>query len=60
MVLTTPVHVLAFTALQMPVLDIAAWLLMTLSFVYCAVKIINTPNDEWDLAPLGLPTGATS
>ena len=26
---------------------------MTLAFVYCAVKIVKTPNDEWDLPPLG-------
>jgi hypothetical protein len=60
MLLTTPVHVLSFVVLQMPALDMAAWLLMTLSFAYCAVKIIKTPNDEWDLPPLGLPTGARS
>jgi hypothetical protein len=53
MLLTTPMHVLAFVVLQMPALDMAAWLLMTLAFVYCAVKIIKTPNDEWDLPPLG-------
>jgi len=60
MLLTTPVHVLSFVVLQMPALDMAAWLLMTLSFACCAVKIIKTPNDEWDLPPLGLPTGARS
>jgi len=38
----------------------AAWLLMTLAFACCAFKIIQTPNDEWDLPPLGLPTGARS
>jgi hypothetical protein len=32
----------------------AAWLLMTLAFVYCAVKSTKTPNDEWDLPPLRL------
>jgi hypothetical protein len=53
MLLTTPMHVLAFVVLQMPALDMAAWLLMTLAFVYCAVKIVKTPNDEWDLPPLG-------
>jgi hypothetical protein len=53
MLLTTPVHVLAFVVLQMPVLDMAAWLLMTLAFACCAIKIIKTPNDEWDLPPLG-------
>ncbi len=60
MLLTTPVHVLSFVVLQMPALDMAAWLLMTLSFACCAVRIIKTPNDEWDLPPLGLPTGARS
>ena len=44
---------LAFVVLQMPVLDMAAWLLMTLAFACCAVKIVKTPNDEWDLPPLG-------
>jgi hypothetical protein len=56
MVLTTPVHFLAFVFLQMPALDLAAWLLMTLAFVCCAIKIIKTPDDEWDLPPLGLST----
>jgi hypothetical protein len=54
MLLTTPVHFLAFVFLALPALDMAAWLLMTLAFVYCAVKIIKTPNDEWDLPPLGM------
>jgi hypothetical protein len=59
MVLTTPVHFLAFVFLQIPALDMAAWLLMTVAFVYCAVKIIKTTNDEWDLPPLGpLSSGA--
>jgi len=52
MLLTTPMHVLAFVVLQMPALDLAAWMLMTLAFVCCAIKIIKTPNDEWDLPPL--------
>jgi hypothetical protein len=52
MLLTTPVHVLAFVVLQMPALDMAAWLLMTLAFACCAFKIIRTPNEEWDLPPL--------
>jgi hypothetical protein len=58
MLLTTPMHVVAFVVLQMPALDMAAWLLMTLAFVCCAVKIIKTPNDDWDLPPIGLSTGA--
>jgi hypothetical protein len=58
MLLTTPMHVLAFVVLQMPALDLAAWLVMTLAFVCCAVKIIKIPNDDWDLPPIGLSTGA--
>ena len=54
MLLTTPVHVLAFVVLQMPVLDMTAWLLMTLAFACCAIKIIKTSNDEWDLPPLAV------
>ena len=53
MLLTTPAHVVAFVVLQMPVVDMAAWLLMTISFAYCAAVIINTPDDEWDLPPIG-------
>ena len=53
MLLTTPVHVFAFVVLQMPALDMAAWLLMTVAFACCAIKIIKTPNDEWDLPPIG-------
>jgi hypothetical protein len=53
MLLTTPMHVVAFVVLQMPALDMAAWLLMTLAFACCAVKIVKMSNDEWDLPPLG-------
>lgn len=52
MLLTTPAHVVAFVVLQMPALDMAAWLLMTLSFGYCAVAILRTSDDAWDLPPL--------
>jgi hypothetical protein len=49
MLLTTPAHVVVFAVLQMPVLDVLSWLLMVVSFGYCAVAIIRTPDDEWDL-----------
>jgi hypothetical protein len=41
-------------------LDMAAWMLMALSFGYCAVAILRTPDDEWDLPPMsgaGPPLG---
>jgi hypothetical protein len=52
MLLTTPAHVVAFVVLQMPVLDMAAWMLMALGFGYCAVAILRTTDEEWDLPPL--------
>ena len=45
-------ELVAFVVLQMPAMDLAAWMLMTLAFVCCAIKIIQAPNDEWDLPPL--------
>ncbi|TDU88938.1 hypothetical protein EV138_2491 [Kribbella voronezhensis] len=52
MLLTTPAHVVAFVVLQQPVVDMAAWLLMTISFAYCAVATLRTPDDAWDVPPI--------
>ena len=60
MLLTTPVHFLAFVFLQIPALDMAAWLLMTLAFVCCAIKIIKMSDDEWDLPPLDQASGVSA
>jgi hypothetical protein len=54
MLLTTPAHVVAFVVLQQPVVDMAAWFLMTVSFAYCAVAVLRTPDDAWDVAPAAL------
>ena len=34
-------------------LDAAAWALTALGFAVAAVRVLHTPNDAWDLAPLG-------
>ena len=60
MLLTTPAHFLGFVFLQMPAVDMAAWLLMTVAFIYCAIKIVKTPDDEWDLPPLSQTTARLS
>ncbi|MEU4192096.1 hypothetical protein AB0E69_09370 [Kribbella sp. NPDC026611] len=52
MVLTTPAHVVAFVILQQPVVDMAAWLLMTVCFAYCAIAVVRTSDDDWDVPPL--------
>lgn len=51
MLLTTPAHVVAFVVLQQPVVDMAAWFLMAVSFAYCAIAVLRTPDDDWDVPP---------
>ncbi len=51
MILSQPARVIAFVVLQAPVVDMAAWLLMTVCFAFCAVAILRTPDDAWDVPP---------
>jgi hypothetical protein len=51
MLLTQPGHVFAFVVVPNHVTDALAWGLMTVAFAFCAVKVLRTPDDEWDLAP---------
>jgi hypothetical protein len=51
MLLTQPGHVFAFVVLPNHVTDALAWSLMTVAFAFCAVKVLRTADDEWDLAP---------
>jgi hypothetical protein len=60
MLLTQPGHVFAFVVVPNHVTDALAWGLMTVAFAFCAVKVLRTPDKEWDLAPrpaLGLARG---
>ncbi len=51
LVLSQPVHILAFAA---NVFDPAAlaWGLTGVAFACCAVTVMRTPDDEWDLPPI--------
>jgi hypothetical protein len=51
MLLTQPGHVFAFVVMPNRVTDALAWGLMTVAFAFCAVQVLRTPDDEWDLAP---------
>ena len=51
MILSLPGHVIAFVVLPSPVMDALAWGLMALAFALCAVTVLRTPDDEWDLPP---------
>ena len=51
MILSQPGHVFAFVVFPSPVMDALAWGLMALAFAICAVTVLRTPDDEWDLPP---------
>jgi hypothetical protein len=51
MILSQPGHVFAFVVFPTPVMDALAWGLMALAFAFCAVAVLRTPDDEWDLPP---------
>ena len=51
MILSQPGHVFAFVVVPSPVMDALAWGLMALAFAICAVTVLRTPDDEWDLPP---------
>jgi len=51
MILSQPGHVFAFVVFPSPVMDALAWGLMALAFAVCAVTVLRTPDDEWDLPP---------
>ena len=57
MLLTTPVHVVAFTVLQMPALDMAAWLLMT-RHSPAVLRRSSRPHRRVGPAPTGPRCGA--
>ena len=50
MILSQPAHA-AFVVFPSPVIDALAWGLIALAFAFCAVAVLRTPDDEWDLPP---------
>jgi hypothetical protein len=51
MILSQPAHV-AFEVFPFPAIDALAWGLMALALACCAMAVLRTPDDEWDLPPL--------
>jgi hypothetical protein len=49
MIASQPLHFVAFVVLQSRYLDAASWGLTALALTVCAVTVLRTPNDEWDL-----------
>jgi hypothetical protein len=51
MAVSQPLHFVCFVILQNAVLDALAWGLTAFAFAVCAVRVLRTANDDWDLAP---------
>jgi hypothetical protein len=50
MILSQPAYV-AFEVFPLPLIDALSWGLLALAFAFCAVAVLRTPDDEWDLPP---------
>jgi hypothetical protein len=51
LIVSQPLHFVAFVILGVQPLDGFAWALTAAGFVGCALTILRTPDSEWDLAP---------
>ncbi len=50
--MSQPLHFVAFVILQNRYLDTLSWGLTALGLAVCAVVVLRTPDDEWDLPPV--------
>ncbi|MBW0133602.1 hypothetical protein [Pseudonocardia abyssalis] len=50
MIVSQPLHVVS-VVLAMPLLDLAAWGLTALGMGALALRVLRTPDDEWELPP---------
>jgi hypothetical protein len=51
LIISQPLHLVAYVVLQIQPLDALAWGLTALGFATCALAVVRTPDSEWDLAP---------
>ncbi|MGW6278455.1 hypothetical protein [Kribbella sp. NPDC055071] len=51
LIVSQPLHFVAFVILQNQVLDITSWALTGVGLTVCAAVVLRTSNDHWDLAP---------
>jgi hypothetical protein len=51
LILSQPLHFIAYVVLQVQVLDGLAWGLTALGFTACAFAVARTPDNDWDLPP---------
>jgi hypothetical protein len=48
-IVSQPLHFVAFVIVGSQPLDVGAWGLMTIGLCVAALRVLRTPNDEWDL-----------
>jgi hypothetical protein len=51
LIVSQPLHFVAFVILQNRYLDAATWGLTAVGLAACAAVVLRTPDDEWDLPP---------
>jgi hypothetical protein len=51
LIVSQPLHFIAYVVLQIRLLDGLSWGLTALGFIACAVAVARTPDDDWDLPP---------
>jgi hypothetical protein len=51
LIVSQPLHLIAYVVLQIQLLDGLAWGLTALGFTACALAIARTPDNDWDLPP---------
>jgi hypothetical protein len=52
LIVSQPLHFVAFVVLGIQPLDGFAWGLTAAGFVGCALTILRTPDGDWDLEPV--------
>lgn len=55
MIGSVPGHILAFVIFPSRVSDALSWGLFAVALALCAVAVLRTPDDEWDLPPARRP-----
>jgi hypothetical protein len=51
LIVSQPLHLVAYLVLQIQLLDGLAWGLTAVGFTACALTVLRTPDDDWDLPP---------
>ena len=51
LIVSQPLHFVAYVVLGLQPLDAFSWALTAVGFIACSVAVLRTPDSDWDLAP---------